>query len=153
VRALAFALVILVARHAWADDAKPPPPLTPAPELQPLSPLQSPEASLSPLHFRETDMVRVERRARWKRNIGIGLAVPGVILVVLGTVLVGAGIKNTTSSTPHLVTGGAEIAAGAVGGAVGVLLTIPGAVLWVKGQDDLDVAAWRRRRMDVDPTK
>jgi hypothetical protein len=142
VKKLAFALVLLVASRAWADDAKA------APELQPLSPLQSPEASLSPLHFRETDIARIERRARWKRNIGIGLTVPGVALVVLGTVLVGAGLKNM-----NLVAGASEIAAGAIGGAGGVLLTIPGAVLWVKGQDDLDVAAWRRRRMEVDPTK
>jgi hypothetical protein len=150
VRKLALTLALLLTSPAWAEDVKPAPTPTrePAPELQPLSPLQSPEASLSPLHFRETDMVRVERRARWKRNIGIGLAVPGVVLVVLGTVLVGAGDKNT-----HLVAGSSEIAAGAVGGAIGVLLTIPGAVLWVMGQDDLDIAAWRRRRMEVDPTK
>jgi hypothetical protein len=144
VRALACALALVVAGPAWADPAPTPPPQT----VEPLSPLQSPEASLSPLHLHEVDLVRVERRARWKRNVGIGLALPGVVLVVLGSVLVGAGLKNT-----HLVTGADEIAAGAVGGGIGVLFTIPGVVLWVKGQDDLDVAGWRRRRMETDPTK
>jgi hypothetical protein len=155
VKALCCALALIVASPAWADPAAgtraAPAPTKPA-ELPPLSPLQSPEASLSPLHLHEVDLVRVERRARLKRNIGIGLTIPGVVLVVLGSVLAGAGIKSLIDGT-HLVTAGKQIAAGAAGGAIGVVLTIPGAVLWVKGQDDLDVAAWRRRRMETDPTR
>ena len=63
-------------------------------------------------------------------------------MLVLGGVLIGAGIKDE-----RLVAGAAEIASGAVSAGVGLLFTIPGAILWVTGQDDLDLAGWRRRRL------
>jgi hypothetical protein len=122
---------------AHAADPKPPPLVLP-----PLSPLTAPEASLSPLRLDPVDLTRVERRARYKRNIGIGLSVPGVTLIVLGAVLIGAGAHDD-----RLVAGAAEIASGAVATGIGVVFTIPGALLWVSGQDDLDLSAWRRRTM------
>jgi hypothetical protein len=134
-KATALALVVAVSSTAHATDPPPPP-------LPPLSPFKIPEASLSPLRLDPGDLLRVEKRARYKRNVGIGLAVPGIALLVAGAVLIGAGIKDD-----HLATGGAEIAAGAISAGVGVIFTIPGALLWIGGQDDLDSSAWRRRRL------
>jgi hypothetical protein len=128
------ALLLCVAVTAAAAE--------PAAPLPPLSPLKAPEASLSPLRLDPGDLVRVERRARYKRNVGIGLSIPGITLVVLGSVLIGAGAKDD-----RLVTGAAEIAAGAISTGIGVLFTIPGALLWISGQDDLDLSAWRRRHL------
>ena len=80
-------------------------------------------------------------RARVRRNIGIGLTVPGVALLVLGGVLMGAGVHNT-----RLAAGAAEIDSGVVAMGVGVLFTIPGAYLWIEGQDSIDTVRWRRQR-------
>jgi hypothetical protein len=131
-----LALVLCAAVPAAAAE-----PVTPLP---PLSPLKAPEASLSPLRLDPGDLVRVERRARYKRDVGIGLSVPGITLVVLGAVLIGAGAKDN-----RLATGAAEIAAGAISAGIGVVFTIPGALLWIGGQDDLDLSAWRRRHLVI----
>ncbi len=109
-----------------------------------VSPLKAtPEASLSPLRLDSIDLDRIERRARTRRNIGLGLAIPGVTLVVLGGVLIGIGASQPST---RFATGAPEIASGAVSAAVGLVFTIPGALLWVGGQDSLDRAAWRRTR-------
>ena len=113
------------------------------PVLPPLSPMRArPEASLSPLRLDPGDLLRIERKARWRRNLGIGLSVPGVAFMVLGGVLIGIGAKD-----PRLVNGAAEIATGSVAAGIGLIFTIPGALLWVGGQDDLDLAKWRRSKM------
>ncbi len=118
----------------------------PTPLLPPLSPMRArPEASLSPSRLDPADLERVERKARWKRNVGIGLSAPGVALVVLGGVLIGIGARD-----PRLVNGAAEVGAGAVSAGIGVIFTIPGALLWVHGQDDLDLVKWRRNHLPVD---
>jgi hypothetical protein len=116
----------------------------PKPALPPLSPLKDPEASLSPLRLDANDLRRIERRATYKRDVGIGLSIPGVTMIVLGAVLIGAGAKDD-----RLVAGAAEIAAGSISAGVGLAFTIPGALLWIRGQDDLDVAAWRRRQLAI----
>ncbi len=141
-RALAPALIAPIACVALVARAEPPPPVLP-----PLSPLHArPEASLSPFKLDQSDLQRIERKARWKRNIGIGLTVPGVAFIVLGGVLIGIGAKD-----PRLVNGAAEIASGAVSTGVGLIFTVPGALLWVGGQDDLDLVKWRRNRMNATP--
>jgi len=115
------------------------PPLVPPP----VSPLKAmPEASLSPLRLDSVDLDRIELRARRRRNVGIGLAVPGVLFLVLGSVLIGAGARDS-----RLAAGAVEIATGAVSAGLGLVFTVPGALLWVGGQDGLDVASWRRSRV------
>ena len=137
---LALALCALLSVRASAE---------PAPVLPPLSPLRArPEASLSPFRLEPGDLLRIERKARWKRNTGIGLSVPGVAFIVLGAVLIGAGARD-----PRRVNGAAEIAAGSVSAGVGLVFTIPGALLWVGGQDDLDLVKWRRSRMSGEPPR
>lgn len=109
----------------------------------PISPLRaSPEASLSPLRLDAGDLSRIEQRAQRRRNLGIGLAVPGVVFLVLGSVLIGAGARDS-----RLAAGAVEIATGAVSAGLGLIFTTPGALLWVGGQDGLDAAAWRRSRI------
>ena len=76
-----------------------------------------------------------------RRNVGIGLAGPGVALSILGGVLIVYGAND-----PHLFGGGAEVAAGSVSSGLGLAIGIPGVVLWILGQDDMDVATWRRRQ-------
>ena len=134
-RALTTAILCIALRARAAN---------PVPVLPPLSPIKAnPEASLSPLHLAEGDLLRIAKRARYKRAVGIGLAVPGITFLVLGAVLIGAGAKDD-----RLVNGAAEIATGSVSAGIGLVLTIPGALLWVGGQDDLDLAGWRRRHLD-----
>jgi hypothetical protein len=65
-------------------------------------------------------------------------------MLVLGAVLIGAGAKDD-----RLVAGAAEIAAGSISAGIGLAFTIPGALLWIRGQDDLDVVAWRRRQLAI----
>lgn len=124
-----------------AEPAPALPPLEPPPSISPLK--ATPEASLSPLRLDSVDLDRIEHRALTRRNIGIGLAIPGVTLVVLGAVLMAFGSSQPTTK---LNSAAIEIATGAVSTAVGAVFTIPGAVLWVGGQDSLDRAAWRRSR-------
>ena len=138
----ALILVVALASPAAAQmkPAKPP--------VLELSPLRTePEASLAPLRLDQADIDRIETRARRRRAVGIGLAIPGVVFALLGSVLIGAGAQNS-----RLAAGAAEIASGSVSAGLGVLLLGPGAYLWVTGQDSMDGAAWRRRRMMDPPT-
>src|SRR4029079_15622697 len=103
--------------------------------VAPVAPLRArPEASLSPLRLQPSDISRIDRRAGWRRNVGIGLSIPGVTLLVLGGVLIGVGVREVTSTSPRLVAGGSEIAAGSVSAGIGLIFTIPGALLWIGGQ-------------------
>jgi len=101
-----------------------------------------PDDPLAPLRLDPQTLDRAYRRAQARRNIGIGLAAPGVALVILGSVLIGYG-----ANSPNFVGGGAEIASGSVAGGVGIALAIPGVVLWIMGQDDMDVVTWRKRQL------
>jgi hypothetical protein len=57
-------------------------------------------------------------------------------------VLIGYGANDR-----NLFGGGAEIAAGSIAGGVGLALAIPGVVLWILGQDDMDVVTWRKLQL------
>lgn len=105
-----------------------------------------PDDALSPAHVEPSQLQRVYRRAHWRRNVGMSLAAPGLALTILGTVLVGhAGWLHGESM--NLGTVGIEYASGGVVGGMGLLLTIPGVVLWITGQDDMDVATWRQKQL------
>ena len=86
---------------------------------------------------------RAYRRARTKRNIGIALAVPGVASTILGVVLIAYGANQE----PHVYAEVAEITSGAIVLGAGLLIGIPGVVLWTTGQDDMDVVKWRRQQL------
>jgi len=101
-----------------------------------------PDDSMSPLRVDPAQLDRTYRRALWRRNVGIGLAAPGVAFLVLGCVLVGYGAND-----PYPFAAGVELANGAVVGGVGLVIAIPGAVLWITGQDDMDVTTWRKKQL------
>ena len=135
----AIALVAFCVSTAWAQA----PNRTPAPVVE-LSPLKTqPEISMSPLRLDKVDLDRIEKRARRLRNIGLGLTIHGLTIAILGAVLIGAGSRDS-----RLAAGAAEIATGSISTGIGVLFAGPGAYLWVTGQDSVDVAAWRRSRMN-----
>jgi hypothetical protein len=110
------------------------------------APVVEPDAKLAPYRLDPKELDRAGRRALWKRNVGIGLSVPGLALVILGSVLVVNGSRSV-----NLFGGGVQLAAGSVTGGVGLALGIPGVVLWVTGQDDMDVVAWRRKQQELPP--
>jgi len=97
---------------------------------------------LSPARVDPSLLDRSYRRAKWRRNVGIGLAGPGVALMVLGSVLVGYGANDK-----YAVAAGIELANGTVVGVLGLAFSIPGVVLWVTGQDDMDVVTWRKKQL------
>ena len=101
-----------------------------------------PDDTLSPALVEPAKLDRVYRRALWRRNVGIGLTAPGVAFLVLGTVLLAYGAND-----PYPFAGGIELANGTAVGAVGLIIAVPGAALWITGQDDMDVATWRRKQM------
>lgn len=103
---------------------------------------RDPDASLAPAKMDPKALDRTYHRALARRNIGIGLTVPGLALAILGGVLIGYGAED-----PHLFGGGAEIASGSVAAGVGLAIGIPGIVLWILGQDDMDVATWRKKQL------
>jgi hypothetical protein len=121
VRVIALAGVLAMASPAHAEGA--------------------PDA-LAPSRLDVHQLDRALARARARRNIGIGLGVPGIALSVLGGVLIGYGAVD-----PNLGSGGAEIGAGVVAGVVGLLLGVPGVVLWSLGQEDMDLIRWRKARI------
>lgn len=101
-----------------------------------------PDDTMSPARVDPRALDRAYRRAQARRNVGIGLAGPGVALTILGSVLIVYGAND-----PHLFGGGAEVASGSVSGGVGLAIAIPGVVLWILGQDDMDVATWRKNQL------
>jgi hypothetical protein len=132
--------LVLVLLPSLAFAEAPAAPVGKPPEVSPLK--ATPDVSLSPLHLLPSDLDRIEHRARIRRNTGIGLAIPGVVLLVLGSVLIGASARDTSVFAAD----GARIGGGAIAASIGVLFTIPGAYLWIEGQESLDTAAWRRQR-------
>lgn len=99
------------------------------------------DAPQRPLRYAPELLDRAEKGALYRRNTGIGLAVPGVALTVLGSVLLVNGAQSV-----NLFGGGAQLASGTVMAGLGLALAIPGVVLWVGGQDAIDVVSWRRRQ-------
>jgi hypothetical protein len=104
----------------------------------------NPEASLAPPKLDVPALNRSYRGALARRNIGIGLAIPGVVLTVIGAVVVS---YAATDPRPNLVSEGAEIVSGAIVSFVGLSLAVPGVVLWILGQDTMDVISWRKRQL------
>jgi hypothetical protein len=82
------------------------------------------------------------RRAKIKRDVGIAVAAPGVALSVIGSVLIGLGAAN-----PYFLDGGKEAADGIIACSLGIVLGVPGIALWIVGQDDMDLAVWRKKQL------
>lgn len=101
-----------------------------------------PEA-LAPLVFDANALEKAYKKARNRRNLGIALAVPGVASVVLASVLTGYAVNDE----PYLFAAGAQAVTGLFLALAGIAVGVPGAVLWVTGQDDMDVVRWRRKQM------
>jgi hypothetical protein len=101
-----------------------------------------PDLPNAPLRFDPATLDRAYKKAQNRRNVGIGLSVPGVAFAILGSVLIGYGANDR-----NLLGGGYEIASGSVVGGVGLALAIPGVVLWILGQDDMDVVTWRKQEL------
>lgn len=101
-----------------------------------------PDDPLSPARIDPLVLATSYQRAQQRRNIGIGLAAPGVALQILGSVLVAYGFNDN-----NLGRAGEEIGGGAAAGVLGLAIGIPGIVLWILGQDDMDVVTWRNRQL------
>ena len=133
-RARAFALVLLAAATIAHADSKPAAPV--------LSPPPKADDSLAPARVDAALLDRSYKRARNTRNLGIGLAAPGVALSVLGGVLIGFG-----STSPNLFDQVDKIIAGVITCGAGLVIGIPGVYYWSTGQDDMDSVVWRRRQL------
>ncbi|MGZ3443722.1 MAG: hypothetical protein ACXVDD_29580 [Polyangia bacterium] len=139
-RALAaFALVVACAVPAHPALAEPR-------ASKPLKPLLPPapkaDDSLAPARVDAALLDRSYKRAQNTRNIGIGLAAPGVALSILGGVLIGFGSTN-----PNLFDQVDKIIAGVITSGAGLVIGIPGVYFWSTGQDDMDSVVWRRRQL------
>lgn len=84
------------------------------------------------------------KSAKSRRDLGIGLAVPGVALSVLGGVLIGFGTQD-----PNLFSELNEIIGGVITGVGGLVIGIPGVYFWSTGQDRMDAAVWRSRQLNA----
>jgi len=85
------------------------------------------------------------KKSRNKRNIGIAFAVPAVASSLLGIVLIAYGANQE----PYINAEIGEIVGGAITLAAGLSVGIPGVVLWSNGQDEMDMAKWRKQQMKV----
>jgi hypothetical protein len=103
------------------------------------------EGQLAPLRFDEATLDKAYRRAQFRRNTGIGLAIPGVTLTLLGIVL----IAYAVNQEPNLYSRVDEGVAGAILAGAGLAFSIPGVVLWTKGQDEMDAVKWRRQQLKL----
>ena len=96
----------------------------------------------APARVDPVQLDRAYKRAKYTRNIGVGLAAPGIALSIVGGVLIGFG-----STSPNLFDQIDKIIAGVITGGVGLVVGIPGIYFWSTGQDDMDSVVWRRRQM------
>jgi hypothetical protein len=103
---------------------------------------ERPDDVRAPIKVDTDRLVRQYIKAEARRNVGIALAGVGVALAILGGVVIGYGALDQ-----YQLAAGYELAGGIISSAVGVALAIPGVVLWVTGQDDMDVATWRRKQL------
>jgi hypothetical protein len=112
---------------------------------KPAATLTLPQAddSQSPARVDPQLLWRAYDRAKAHRNFGIGLAVPGVALTLLGGVAVGLGGGN-----PNLLGKASELIAGGASALVGLAIGIPGVYFWSTGQDDMDSFTWRLRQLE-----
>jgi hypothetical protein len=107
-----------------------------------LPPVLKADDTLAPARVDAALLKRAYKRAQATRNIGIGLAAPGVALSVLGGVLIGFG-----STSPNLFDQVDKIIAGVITCGAGLVIGIPGVYFWSTGQDDMDSVVWRRRQL------
>jgi hypothetical protein len=101
--------------------------------------------ALAPHRLDPNTLERNYRRALARRNIGIAISIPGVALNILGTVLFAYGL--TDGKNPNLLGQGLEIVTGAIITVIGLAIAVPGVILWITGQDSMDVLSWRRRQL------
>ncbi len=131
---IAVVLALSLLPHAHADE-----------KTKPKSPtliLPKPDDSLAPARIDSQLLKRAYQRANAKRDIGMGLAIPGVALTVLGGVAIALGAFD-----PNLLSKASEVISGGAAGLVGLAIGIPGIYFWSTGQDDMDVATWRMRQL------
>jgi hypothetical protein len=126
-RPLVCALVVTVVAAAWSPARA-----KPLPDAEALAPAKLDVAAVDQAY----------RRARTRRNVGISIAIPGVALSIIGALIVAHGAEN-----PYNYAKGIEVPSGLVALGVGVVVGIPGVVLWTLGQDDMDLMTWRRRQL------
>lgn len=138
---IALALSLVWPAAARADARAPNKPLKLAPPPPPKA-----DDSLAPVRIDASLLDRAYARAQTRRNIGIGLAAPGVALTVLGGVLIGFGARD-----PNLFAELDEIIGGVISSAGGLVLGIPGVYFWTTGQDDMDSVVWRRKQLTAPP--
>jgi hypothetical protein len=132
-RARVAAALLLVAAMAHAEPKPAKPVLLPPPKA---------DDSLAPARVDAALLDRSYKRARNTRNLGIGLAAPGVALSILGGVLIGFG-----STSPNLFDQVDKIIAGVITCGGGLVIGIPGVYFWSTGQDDMDSVVWRRHQL------
>ena len=135
--AATLAVVMLAATVASAEPTPAKPVLLPPPKA---------DDSLAPARVDAALLDRSYKRARNTRNLGIGLAAPGVALSILGGVLIGYG-----STSPNLFDQVDKIIAGVITCGAGLVIGIPGVYFWSTGQDDMDSVVWRRRQLTSSP--
>jgi hypothetical protein len=130
-------LLLLVPALALAEPKSPKPILPPLPR---------PDDSLAPARVDAALLDRSYKRAQATRNVGVGLAAPGIALTVLGGVLIGFGVNS-----PNIFDQIDKVIAGVTTGGVGLVIGIPGVYFWSTGQDDMDTVVWRRRQITSSP--
>jgi hypothetical protein len=104
----------------------------PAPEVSPAA-----AAAVTPPNQR-AERERLLHQATFRRNLGIGLAVPGIALTVAGILTFVGGAVTGDIDTSNVHTNGITIVVGSPLLAVGVALLVPGGILWGIGQQDMD---------------
>jgi hypothetical protein len=102
--------------------------------------------SQAPARVEPAMLDRAYRRAQATRNIGLGLAVPGIALTIVGGVVAFGAVSD-----PNIFDQGSKIYGGAISAAVGLAVSIPGIYFWTTGQDDMDSVTWRRRELTLMP--
>jgi hypothetical protein len=106
------------------------------------TPVPTLDDSLAPLRIDPALLDQAYRRAQVKRDVGIAVAAPGVALSVIGSVLIGLAASN-----PNLLDGGKQAADGIIVCSLGIVLGVPGTALWIVGQDQMDLAIWRKKQL------
>ena len=129
---------LLLVSSVWAATAL----AEPKPAKVVLPPVPKADDSQAPARVDAALLERAYKKAQNTRNVGIGLAAPGVALTVLGGVLIGFG-----SGSPNLFDQIDKIIAGVITTGAGLVIGIPGVYFWSTGQDDMDSVVWRRRQL------